>query len=324
MPACFDTRKFNPTHLRYPTFQKEFWAILDSLHFFEVQSRGHQFVILTVHKPLLTFMQRIPGSQNLRRWQDFVMTFDCSIEHNVGKNNHIADSLCRMHKCPSVSTSEDDLIPHSVDSTTNRPLQEITSNYINLSDHSATSSPTSNKPHYKMPPRGGIDFTHVDCDFNRHRGRAEIDGRHHSYPHLDEEDMEVTSEDDNKVIKKEDKDVSSDEDLLCLILEKLFERYKALSTNVNLTNGYNQLPIGPSHTPLPFRFTTSSPVTMRNESLDYLIELLEGTENPIGIQNSHKPLSNEKLAAIIRNATKYIVCELTTIHANFQQHCHQQ
>ena len=62
---------------------------------------------------------------------------------------------------------------------------------------------------------------------------------------------------------------------------------------------------------------------MRNESLDHLIRLLEGTEKPILTPNSHKPLSNKELAAIVRNASKNIDYKLDTSHANFQQHCHQ-
>ena len=186
-----------------------------------------------------------------------------------------------MHKYPTVSTTEDDLIPHSVDSATIRPLHEITRNNLNLSDQSTTSSVSSDQPYHKMPPCGAINLTHVDCDFNKCRGRAEMTGRHHSCPYLGEEDMELTSEDDYEVINKEDKEMSSDEEPLSPILEVLFEKYKALSTNVNLTDGYNNLRIVPSQTSLPFCFTTSSPISMRNELLDYLIRLLERTEKPI-------------------------------------------
>ena len=210
-PSCFYSQKFKPAQLRYPTFQKELVPIIHSLYVFEVQLSGHQFVILTDHKPLLTFTQRTPDSQKLRRWQDFLMTFDCNIEHTAGKDNHIADALSRMHKYPGVTTTKDDLIPHSVDSTTIRPLQEITSNQINLSDHSTIYSPTSNHPYHNMPPGGAINFTHVDCDYNNCRGRAEIAGPHRSCPYLDEENMEVSREDDYQVIKKEDKEVFSDE-----------------------------------------------------------------------------------------------------------------
>ena len=135
--------------------------------------------------------------------------------------------------------------------------------------------------------------------------------------------MDISSEDDYKVIKKEDKQVSSDEEPLCPILEELFEKYNAASTNVNLIDGYNNWQIVPSQNPIPFHFTTSSPVTIRNESLDHCMRLLEGNVIPILIPNSKKPLSNEELAAIVRNATKNVDFQLDTIHTNFQQHRRQ-
>ena len=72
-----------------------------------------------------------------------------------------------MQKYPGVSTTEDDRIPHSIDSATIRPLQEITSNHINLSDYSTTFSPTSNHPYHNIPSCRAINFTHVDCNFNK-------------------------------------------------------------------------------------------------------------------------------------------------------------
>jgi hypothetical protein len=325
-PACFHSRKFNPAQLRYPTFQKELLAIIDSLHFFEAQLRGNKFVILTDHKPLLTFTQRTPDSQKLRRWQDFLMTFDCHIEHTAGKDNHIADALSRMHKYPGITTTEDDFIPHRIDSTVIRPLQEITSNHIYLSEHSSTSTPSSYHSENNMPSRGAINFHHVDCDFNKCRGRSETVGHHHSCPYLDEEDMELTSEDDYEVIKKEDKQESSEEDSLSPIPEELFEKYKAPPTKVNLSDGYYNLRLNPSKNIHNYGYVPkdkNEPVTMTSEFSNYLIKLLEETKTPILTPNSHKPLTNEELAAIVRNATRNVDSQLDDIHVKFQQHRRQ-
>ena len=169
-----------------------------------------------------------------------------------------------------------------------------------------------------MPSCRAISFNHVDCDFNKCRGRAEIAGYYHRCPYVKKEDMEVPSKDDYQVIKKEDKEVSSDEEPLSPVQEKVFKKYEAPSTNVNLTDRYNNLRIVRSQTPLRFRFTTSNPVMLRNEGLDHLIRLLEGTKKPILTTNTHKPLSNQELAAIVRNATKNVDSQLDTIHPNFQ------
>ena len=92
-PSCFHSRKFNPAQLRYATFQKELLAIIDSIHFFEAQLRGHKWVILIDHETLLTLMQRTPDGQKLWRWQDILITLNCTIEHTARKDKHIIDAL---------------------------------------------------------------------------------------------------------------------------------------------------------------------------------------------------------------------------------------
>ena len=81
--------------------------------------------------------------------------------------------------------------------------------------------------------------------------------------------------------------MSSDREPLSSILEELFEKYKALAATVNLVNRYNKLWIVLSKYTLAFCFTTSSPVTMRYESLDSVINLLGRTEKIILTSNSH-------------------------------------
>ena len=100
-----------------------------------------------------------------------------------------------------------------------------------------------------MPPCRVINFTHVDYDFNKCRLKAEMAGHYRSCPRLEEEDIEVTSKDDYEVFKKEDKEVFSDEQPLSPIQEEHFKKYKAPSTNVNLTDRYNHLWIVLSQTP---------------------------------------------------------------------------
>ena len=53
--------------------------------------------------------------------------------------------------------------------------------------------------------------------------------------------MDVTSENACEVTKKEDKKVSSDEEPVSAILEKLSAKYKAPSTKISLTDAYNNL-----------------------------------------------------------------------------------
>jgi len=56
-PCRFHSRKFSPVQLKYPSYQKELLAIVDSLKYFEAQLRDHKFTVLTDNQPLLSFLQ---------------------------------------------------------------------------------------------------------------------------------------------------------------------------------------------------------------------------------------------------------------------------
>ena len=99
------------------------------------------------------------------------MIFNCAIEHNARKDNHNADVRSRMYKYPGISTTKDDLIPHSVDYTTIKPWQEIVGSYINLADYSTSSSPTLEQPYQNVLSCRDMNFMHIDCDFNKCRSR---------------------------------------------------------------------------------------------------------------------------------------------------------
>ena len=93
--------------------------------------------------------------------------------------------------------------------------------------------------------------------------------------------MELNSEDDYQVIKKQSKQLSSGEEPLSPTTEKPFKTCQVPCTCVNLPDRCNRLQIVPCEPTLPFCFIASSPANMRKESLDYLIRQLEETEKPI-------------------------------------------
>jgi len=63
----FRCRKLSPVQLKYPTYQKELLAMVDSLKFFKAQLWDHKFTVLTDHQPLLSFLQPQQTSQKLAR-----------------------------------------------------------------------------------------------------------------------------------------------------------------------------------------------------------------------------------------------------------------
>jgi len=55
IPANFHSGKFNPAQENYSTFDKELLAIVDALEHFRSKLTGCSFIILTDHKPLVSF-----------------------------------------------------------------------------------------------------------------------------------------------------------------------------------------------------------------------------------------------------------------------------
>ena len=51
--------------------------------------------------------------------------------------------------------------------------------------------------------------------------------------------------------------------------------------------------------------------------MEFFSKTMQETEKPILIPHSPKWLSNEKLAAIVRNVTKKVDSQLDTIHTKF-------
>jgi len=179
-PCRVHSRKFSPAQLKYPTYQKELLAIVDSVKFFEAQLRDHKFTVLTDHQALLSFLWLRQTSQKLARWQAYMREFDLVIEHTAGKENLLADALSRKHKYSLDPTEEQDFIPQSIDSTEDNG---------NLQDTSITTNNLSISPileEITMVSRGCINFKHTDCDYNKCAGGDESLRHYPSCPYLDD------------------------------------------------------------------------------------------------------------------------------------------
>jgi len=180
-PSRFHSRKFSPAQLKYPTYQKELLAIVDSLKLFEAQLRDHKFTVLTDHQLLLSFLRPRQTSQKLARWQFYMREFDLVIEHTAGKENLLPDALSRKHKYSLDPTEKQGFIPHSIDPTvdnSNRQDTSITSNNLSIS---------SILLEIIMVSCGCINFKHTDCEYYKCAGRDESLGHHPSCPYLDNE-----------------------------------------------------------------------------------------------------------------------------------------
>ena len=97
-PISFFSKKLQPTELKYSTFGRELLAIYLSIRHFRHFLEGHEFYVLTDHKPLIHALSASPSRYSPRetRHLDFISQFTSDIRHIHGQANPVADALSRM------------------------------------------------------------------------------------------------------------------------------------------------------------------------------------------------------------------------------------
>ena len=96
-PISYFSKKFDKHQKNYSTIEKECFAILSALLYFDVylSFTKHHILVLTDHNPL-TFLHKIQKkNQRLTRWSLLLQEYDIVIQHIKGKDNVVADALSR-------------------------------------------------------------------------------------------------------------------------------------------------------------------------------------------------------------------------------------
>jgi len=151
-PAAFHSRCLNKGQINYTTTDKELLAIVDSLSHFRGELQGHKVIVLTDHKPLVTFITRWQDKQMKIRGQQIMREFNIIIEHIEEKENFIADILSRAGTYKgSASPSSSDL--SSTPNHTPKLPPPIVVNHIFISHPHLLPPPTTTNYPTSMPPR---------------------------------------------------------------------------------------------------------------------------------------------------------------------------
>jgi len=87
---------FTPAALKWPTIEKEGFAIVKALKSFELLLLGRSFILRTDHRNLLYMGHSI--NLRVQRWYAYVSRFDLTIEHIPGVENVISDALSRIFR----------------------------------------------------------------------------------------------------------------------------------------------------------------------------------------------------------------------------------
>jgi hypothetical protein len=107
--VAFESKKLSETKRRWPTHEKEMWAIIHCL-----KTWGHYIgskdVVVWIHNVTLKYFATQPKlSSKQVRWQDTLALFNVDIRHKPGKENIVSDALSQKHQLKVVYVGEMEL-----------------------------------------------------------------------------------------------------------------------------------------------------------------------------------------------------------------------
>ena len=106
MSHCLYVKKFTPTQRSYFGYELEALGILEALtKWLDELTGNHKFTVVTDHKALIYFKQKVHNTGHHIRWQNFFHGFNCEIVYIEGHKNNVADALSRYYE----SSNDDDL-----------------------------------------------------------------------------------------------------------------------------------------------------------------------------------------------------------------------
>ncbi len=105
-PVAFESKKLSETERRWPTHEKEMWAVIHCL-----KTWGHYIgskdVVVWIDNVTLKYFATQPKlSSKQVRWQDTLALFNVDIRHKPGKENIVLVALSRKHQLRVVYVGE--------------------------------------------------------------------------------------------------------------------------------------------------------------------------------------------------------------------------
>jgi len=97
-PVAFESKKLSEMERRWPTHEKEMWAVIHCL-----KTWGHYIgskdVVVWIDNVTLKYFATQPKlSSKQVRWQDTLALFNVDIQHKLRKDNVVPDALSRKHQ----------------------------------------------------------------------------------------------------------------------------------------------------------------------------------------------------------------------------------
>ncbi len=108
-PMAFESKKLSETERRWPTHEKEMWAVIHCLKTWGHYIGSKDVVVWTNNVTLKYFSTQPKLSSKQVRWQHTLALFNVDIRHKPGKENIVPDALNRKHQLRMVCVGESEL-----------------------------------------------------------------------------------------------------------------------------------------------------------------------------------------------------------------------
>lgn len=93
--VAYASRQLKPHEKRYPTHDSELAAIVFALKMWRHYLLGERFELFTDHNSLKYFFSQRDLNLRQQRWLEFLASYNFDISYTPGKENVVADALCR-------------------------------------------------------------------------------------------------------------------------------------------------------------------------------------------------------------------------------------
>ncbi|XP_043222136.1 uncharacterized protein LOC122381712 [Amphibalanus amphitrite] len=96
---AYDSKVLTKQQVKWPTYDKELWAVVHAIRRFRQYTTGAKFLVVTDHKPLANIPQSIAverdGTGRRGRWAIELSSFEFDVEIKAGVEHRNADALSR-------------------------------------------------------------------------------------------------------------------------------------------------------------------------------------------------------------------------------------
>jgi hypothetical protein len=109
-PICYHSETFSKVVINYPTYDKELYALVQSVKKWKHYLMGKETIIHTDHQPLQYLQSQTKLQQSRHfRWMGFLQQFHLVIKYKKGVNNKVVDMLSRPPINASIVLQNDSL-----------------------------------------------------------------------------------------------------------------------------------------------------------------------------------------------------------------------